>query len=292
MEQMVAHKGFWCQKVHHGWNARITEMGNGQREVLVTKKYLYVPQGDYDDPDTRVVEVDQSGTQLQEEMDARRAERSAANSASRAKKNCRHRIKSGDFDEMLTLTYRANQDDFALVRKHFAAWLRKMRRAVEGFSAVWAFEKQKRGAWHVHVATHRLPPWLILAGSKVLSWRVGTALWRDVVGRDNGLCFVGGKGGRFQRKRSIADIAGYVSKYLTKDHADGPKGARRWDCTKNIQRPKVTMIHLPPAPMADIIPVVFDLRPGEMIVRNICSKLSDMYLLYTQPAPPVRGETV
>lgn len=288
MEQMVAHKGYWCQRVHHGWDVRVTETGSGHRELLVTKRWLHIPQGDIDDPACKVVEVDQSGTLLEQELLAKRAERSKQKSAARAKKGCRLKIKAGGFDEMLTLTYRENQTDFALCRKHFAAWLRKMRRAVPGFAAVWAFEQQARGAWHVHVATHRLPPWLMLQGAKVLAWRAGTALWRDVVGRDNGMCFVGGKDRRFTRKRSTASIAGYVSKYLTKEHATGPKDARRWDSTKNLERPVVTRFSLPPAPLFDVIGTVFDLRPGETIARHMSAKLGDMYLLYTEPAPPAR----
>lgn len=69
--------------------------------------------------------------------------------------------------------------------------LRKLQRAIPGFRAVYAFEPQDRGAWHVHACIDRLPPWLIVRESgsgrstRVRSWDYVRRLWRDVVGADS-----------------------------------------------------------------------------------------------------------
>lgn len=286
MGEMVRHKGYWCEKIPYGWKVRIHEFENGQRETLLQRRFLLVPgTSDPDDPDALVVDVDQSDTKLDEERRARAARLAAEKNAARAKRNCRLKIKGGGFNELLTLTYRSNQMDFDLMRKHFAAWLRKMRRAIPGFRAVYGFERQTRGAWHAHVACDRLPMLMQYRGAKVVSWKVGTALWREVVGANNGLCFVGGRGGRFNRYRSTAKIAGYVSKYLTKDHADGPKSARRWDSTQGLTPPPAMKLVLPECSFADAISVAWTLPEGHVVVRHMCTKANSMWLLYSEPAP-------
>jgi hypothetical protein len=286
MTAMVRHKGFWCEKVMDGVNVRVVDFPNGQRETLIQPRYLYIPgTSDPDDPDAHVVDVDQSGTLEEQRQLEERAQRSAWKSAQRAKRNCRWKIKHAGFNEMLTLTYRENMTDFERVRKDFAAWLRKMRKALPGFRAVYGFETQTRGCWHVHVACDRLPMLMQFRGCKVHSYRVGTALWRDVIGANNGLCFVGGKDGRFQRYRSTAKIAGYISKYLTKDHAGGPASARRWDSTRGLTPPPALVIPLPGVSLADAIGLSWELPEGHVVVQHLCTRSNSMWLLYSEPAP-------
>jgi hypothetical protein len=67
-----------------------------------------------------------------------------------------------DFRHMLTGTYRENMKDFDRMRRDFAAWLRKVRAVVPHFRSVWAFEPQKRGAWHFHATTDALPRFCVI----------------------------------------------------------------------------------------------------------------------------------
>ena len=291
MSAMVKHKGIWCEKIQDGVKVRMQTFDNGQRETLIQPRYLFVPTVDSDNPDCRVDEADQSGTLLEQEQLEERAKRARWKSGQRAKRNCRWKIKQAGFNEMLTITYRQNQTDLALCRKHFAAWLRKMRRAIPGFRGVWGFERQGRGAWHVHVACDRLPVLMQFRGAKVLSWKVGTALWRDVVGANNGLCFVGGKDGRFNRYRSPAKIAGYVSKYLTKDHENGEFGSRMWDSTRGLTPPPAMTLHFPGVSMADAIGMAFELPQGHVVVQHLCNKLNTMWMLYSEPDPLMKRTT-
>lgn len=293
MVMMVQRNGFWCERIRDGVTVRVQTFPNGQRETLIQPRYVYtLGTSDPDaDPECRVVEVDQAGTQLEAERAIERAKRSAWKSGQRAKRRCRWKIKLAGFNEMLTITYRENQQDLALCRKHFAAWLRKMRRAIPGFRAVWGFERQERGAWHVHVATDRLPYRLQFRGAKVLSWKVGTALWRDVVGPNNGLCFVGGKDGRFNRYRSPAKIAGYVSKYLTKDHENGEFGARMWDSTKGMEPPKPIRMDFPGVSLAESIGAAWELPAGHVVVQHMAMSGDRMWMLYTEPDPLAKRTT-
>lgn len=289
MGQMVKHNGYWCEKVASGWKVRVSEFASGQRETLITRRFEYhVGTEFFEDGSALVEEVDQSGTLLQAERDAQRAEVLAWKAGQRAKRNCRGKIKEAGFDELLTITYRQNQCDLALCRKHFAAWLRKMRKALPGFRGVWAFERQKRGAWHVHVCCDRLPVLMHFRGARVKSWKVGTALWRDVVGPNNGLCFVGGKDGRFNRYRSCAKMAGYVSKYLTKHHEDGVKDARMWDSTRGLTPKKPKVFEFQECPLGELIGAVWELPVGHVVANHICTRENSMWLMYSEPDPLVK----
>jgi len=292
MSAMVQRRGFWCEKIRDGVTVRVQRFANGQAETLIQPRYLYVPAtSDPDNPDAHVVEVDQSGTLLEAQQAEERAKRARWKSGQRAKRNCRWKIKQAGFNELLTLTYRVNQTDLALCRKHFAAWLRKMRRAIPGFRGCWGFERQERGAWHVHVACDRLPRLMQFRGAKVVSWRVGTALWRDVVGPNNGLCFVGGRDGRFNRYRSPAKIAGYVSKYLTKDYENGEFGARMWDSSRDLTPPKAVTMEFPGVSMAEAIGMSWALPQGHTVVQHMCNKLNTVWLLYSEPDPLAKRTT-
>lgn len=163
-----------------------------------------------------------------------------AQSARRAKTTCRRVIITERFDELLTLTYRENQGDRALCKQHFAAWARRMKKAIKGFRYCASFERQERGAMHVHIATHKLPQHATYKGVKVKAWQVGTRIWRDIVGANNGMCFVGGatKNGGKRRNLSLAKMAGYVSKYILKDFEDHPEESNRYQRSLGADVPK------------------------------------------------------
>ncbi len=86
-----------------------------------------------------------------------RRQRSLKKAAQRAKTMCRRVIITEGFDELLTLTYKVNQLDRELCKKHFSIWQKRMKRALGSFRFCASFEMQERGAMHAHVATHRLP---------------------------------------------------------------------------------------------------------------------------------------
>jgi hypothetical protein len=193
-------------------------------------------------------------------------------SARRAKTTCRRLIQSSGLMELLTITYRQNQLDRDLCKKHFKEWVRRMKKALGGsFTYVASFERQERGSMHIHLACHKLPRHVEHQGVKIQAWRLGTEIWRSIVGKDNGLCFVGGKtrfGSPRGKTQSLAKIAQYVSKYIMKDYADSPAGSNRYsrsDCIQAI-KPEVTVLT---GNFADIISVTFEIPEGYSVRDHV-----------------------
>lgn len=228
-------------------------------------------------------------------------------SAARAKTMCRRVIKAEAFNEMLTLTYRENQDDRELCKKHFAEWMRRMKKALGGFRFCASFELQDRGAMHVHVATHKLPISATLKGVKVQAWRLGTLIWRDIVGRelcgpllpskhglkrpkiDNGLCFVGGKtkhgAPRKRQAMSIGKMASYVSKYILKDFEQCPEEKNRYSRSNGTVIPKSVLVKLHGMTLSEVIDLAFECGEGDVILSHRIGSMKDSYWLVTEKLP-------
>jgi hypothetical protein len=162
---------------------------------------------------------------LEGEDDRREANRKRA--ARRATTRVRRLVKVAGLDSLLTLTYRSVQTDLALCKTHLKEFVRRLRRLIPGWQYVAAFEQQARGSWHVHMAIHRLPMSLPAQnGVKVKSYNVVRAVWRGVVGADNGNI------DQSRRRRhsgsSVAKVAAYISKYMLKAFADGDAWSNRY----------------------------------------------------------------
>ena len=224
-----------------------------------------------------------------EEELAEKARNALKKAAQRAKQTCRRVIISEAFDELLTLTYRGNQPDRALCKVHFEKWYRRMKRALGDFRFCASFEKQERGSMHVHVATHRLPKHAHYKGVKVKAWEVGTRIWRDIVGQDNGLCFVGaGKakwGRRTRRNLTLAKMAAYVSKYILKDFADAPAGSNRFSRSNGVEIADVHVMKLR-CSFAELVAVTFEQGDGDVVVSHRVGYFRDSIWLCTE-GPPI-----
>lgn len=198
--------------------------------------------------------------------------------ARRARTRCRRYIKASGFDEMLTLTYRVNQVCIVLCKQHFESWVRRMKRALGGqFQYCAAYERQKRGAWHVHVVCHKLPRHVDVKGVRIDAWKLGTKVWQSVVGEGGGLCFVGGRtrhGSPARRRVSCAQMAAYVSKYITKHYDDVPDGFKSYSHSKGLvegEKYRFTVTGLGAeghagSSFADAIALGFDVPAGTRIV--------------------------
>lgn len=303
MERYVVRNGVWCTEVDHGWRVKDwVSPVTGQSELMAWKRYAYIPHGDPDDPDEKhsglfADRADQSGTVIEAEMLEARRLRNREKSAARAKRTCRHKIKHAGFSSLLTCTYRENMTDFDKLRADWQTMLRKLRHVIPGFRAVFAFEPQERGAWHVHAAIDTLPPWLVYreAGSRrevrVRSWDYLRRVWRSIVGEGN-IDVDGhrktrhGLKGKYRSGESLAKLAGYVSKYLTKDHATGPEGRNRWGSTAGMAVPKPRLVDLPPMPLHELIDLAFHVPDGHRIVRHRVGQFGRFWALYSEPGEP------
>jgi hypothetical protein len=226
--------------------------------------------------------ADKQKEQAQDE--AERRERSRRKAALRAKTMCRRVIITEQFDELLTLTYRENQEDRALCKKHFKEWVRRMKRALPSFRYCASFERQERGSMHVHIATNKLPKHAEYKGVTVKAWQLGTKVWRAIVGDNNGLCFVGGvtKFGGRRRSLSLAKMAAYVSKYILKDADDNPDEANRYSRSNGTVVPKAEVIRLVNCSTLLAIELTFELEPGELLISHRLSRWGDSIWLCTE----------
>lgn len=162
---------------------------------------------------------------------AEKKERSLRIAANRAKTRVRKLCKVMQADTMLTLTYRGNQEDLELCKRHLKAFVRRCRVFWPGFTAVSTFEQQKRGAWHVHMAMANIPQSFMHKtenGSfgKVKSFNLIRDQWRRVVGDWGGNIDVARR--KRNSRKSPAQIASYLSKYMLKSFADVEAGAHRY----------------------------------------------------------------
>lgn len=213
-------------------------------------------------------------------------EKNLRRAAKRAKMACKWFIVQEGFDEMLTLTYRENQTDEALAKRHHKEWVRRMTRALPGFRYCTGFEPQERGAWHMHVATHKLPVHAEYKGVKILAWKLGTKIWREIVGADNGLCFVGGKPSRWgtksRKNMGLYKMANYVSKYIIKHFDLMPEGKNRYSRSNGKADVKVEVQHFPAECIGDLIGLVFEVPGGSAVVSHRLDVSSGFYIVATE----------
>lgn len=294
MERIIDGRLFEGKRVPDSWEVRIWEQ-NGHREISACNVIQWVevgaahtgrPEGLL--PGSLVLDADEMARLLRrekEDAEQRRLDNLKRN-ANRAKTACRRIIKAEGFDELLTLTYRENQQDRALCKVHFKEWVRRMKAHLGGvFRFCASFERQDRGAMHVHLAVHKLPAHAMHKGTKIEGWRLGTAVWHTVVGEDNGLCFVGGKNRKGNQKRKPigrAKMAAYVSKYITKDYADAEAASNRYSRSNGIPVGKPTVMRFDRAMLADIIGMVFTLGEGDVVVDHNASEEWGRYWLCTE----------
>lgn len=140
-------------------------------------------------------------------------------SARRARTKVRRLCKSRGLTSLLTLTYGENMLDRDRMARDFDVFIKRLRRVVPDAQYVCVFERQKRGAWHAHIAVARVMSHYLHKGALVKSYDLLRALWRGVIGTDYGNCDVSKSRNR-HIARSSAKLAAYMSKYIGKGFAD------------------------------------------------------------------------
>lgn len=281
MERIIYGIVFKGERVPDAWDISTFEV-NGHREVSARNVIKWTEQ--YELPFN--YKLDEPDPVKDAEWIEERRLRSLKKSAQRAQTQCRRLIKASNFREMLTITYRENQTDRELCKTQFKEFVRRMKRAFPKFQYCAAFERQERGSMHVHCATNKLPKHAHYRGEKIESWRLGTLIWREIVGGDNGLVFVGGKprwGTTRRRNQSLAKIASYVSKYIMKDFEDSPDGSNRYSRSDSIDLPKPTHIRITDCSLDDLIRLAFEIPAGHVVVSHRIGHWGDSYWLCTEP---------
>ncbi len=215
------------------WRMAARDFGNGHKECAL---WLHQPdiQGDLD----RWLE--QQSPLKVERGDSDR-EANVRRAARRAKQQVRHLCKALAVNSLWTLTYRENVTDRDQVLKHLDLFRRRVQEVLGEWKYVAVLEKQERGAWHIHLATHALPVRLVDGGAKVKSWDVMRAIWRRVVGEMGGNFDEAKRRARWgegRRFKGAGSIASYIGGYVAKEMEDSQLNRKRYSVTKGVELPR------------------------------------------------------
>lgn len=254
MERIVG-RDILRRHVGGGFDLTRRELGNGHWEYLMTPIQTWEHVG---------VLSDQAYEDRQACMEETAEERKQANlerAAKRAKSRVRHLCKAAGVDTLLTLTYQANMTDWATLKRHMKEFNRRMARIIPGWFYVAAFERQERGAWHAHIAVHRLPRALELRqGVALKSFNVIRSVWRNVTKELGGNIDVQAR--KRNSRRAPSKIAAYLSKYMTKAFADGDPWTNRFSSSRGVTVPKAERIRFAGYAFCDVARAVFEDMPG------------------------------
>lgn len=147
----------------------------------------------------------------QENLDklARNLERSTRRSRTKVRRLCKHK----GLNTLLTLTYQENMLDRDRMARDFDVFIKRVRRVIPSLQYVCVFERQKRGAWHAHIAVPRVLSHYHQSGALVRSYDLLRSMWRGVIGAGGNVDVSRNK----RVGRSSSKLAGYLAKYIGKD---------------------------------------------------------------------------
>jgi hypothetical protein len=142
----------------------------------------------------------------------------------RAKSRLRQRMLASNADHLLTLTYRANMTDCDRANADLTRFVRLVRAHFPNWVYIAVPEKQKRGAWHWHMAVRGRQDVVLLR-----------SLWLQVVGEGN-IDVQPPKGEGQNRQLGLVK---YLGKYLAKGFEEGHRelNGRRFRSSLGIEIP-------------------------------------------------------
>lgn len=265
----------------------VHDLGNGQREACIQRATDWEHVGPLD-PDSINAQV-LRGERDDPDADEKRAA-NALRAARRAKTKVRRLCKALGLDHMLTLTYRENQQDLALCKKHVKEFVRRLKRLLPGFRYVACYEPQERGAWHAHIAIRAIPARLQVGGVRLKSFDALRSVWRGVVGIDNGNIDISDgqkRGRRKAKRRSPARLASYMSKYMMKAFQDGQFNSERYSSSELSPLPPAERVEFSRTSLAELLPVVFGVvaGPGTELFTWL-SRWGDVFYIASEPEIP------
>ena len=225
---------------------RTQRFDDGQQEVVA---FSVAVQRHFQDLRLRPRGVRGKREALQDETEqdvSTKADKSLRTSVERSKRMIRKRCKQIRADRMLTLSTRANETRIEVWAKWWDEFRRRLNR-VQEFHYVAVLERQKRGAWHIHIA---------VSGRQ--NWKLLRSIWLSVIGKAGTdgavndsikgfkkLCVFRKVGGKGRAMRHL--IATYIAKYVGKGANDVGFNKKRYWTSKGIVLPEMTTYaHLGP----------------------------------------------
>lgn len=293
MRKIIAGSMLERDALPYAWDVRIHELGNGHTEAITLPRHAWhevgVPSAlavaDYEKCKggfmVREGEwVPYEASKLERERDAAENRRRATRRArTKVRRLCKHK----GLDTLLTLTYRENMQDRDRMARDLDVFLKRVRRVLPQFEYVCAFERQKRGAWHAHLAVKRVQSHYMVKGELVRSYSLLRSMWRAVVGQDNGNVDVS----RNKRvARSPAKLASYLSKYIGKGFEEAAKHQNSYSASGRAL-PDALVIRVPSPDAGDAWQALFDLLVPELLSQDYTTFMLEGGGLYLCLSPPL-----
>ena len=200
------------------WRIKVQDFGMGIIEVVASKQFEKM----------RRPKNNERKSTTREDMIPEQLEKSIQ----RSKTQLRHKALMLKVDRMLTLTYKENMQDREKAYIHFDKFLKSYKRlSGENLEYVAVTEKQKRGAIHFHIALN-----------KFININIIRKCWpHGIIQIERKAEYI--QGGK--NKRNIGRIAGYMSKYLSKDIAEQDLNSKRYSSSRGIPKPEVKTYFIP-----------------------------------------------
>ena len=292
MRQIIGREVFEGKPIEGEYTLTIHDLGHGHREAIVRQAIGWEHVHTFTDEEVahfRETYGTEDGTDAADAEAKRLA--NLKRSARRAKTRVRRLVKSMGCDSLLTLTYWENVTDLERAKRDLKEFVRRMRRLIPGFAYVAAFERQKRGAWHVHMAIHRLPLNLPAAnGVKVKSWSVVRAVWRSVVGEARGNIDQSAR--KRNSRRSPARLAGYLSKYMMKAFEEGDAWSNRFSASQH-SIPEAVRAVFRGSSLAELVGLAYAFAAdGACDCQTWLSEFGDTFYLASEPPGTRPGYTL
>lgn len=180
----------------------------GERLVEVTWNLQLVPKS--------TVKADRGASEEIEENQKR--------AILRARSSIRRKIINAGLTHLVTLTYRENVLDKERAKADFSRFVQSVHSERPEWKYLAVFERQSRGAWHVHIAT---------AGFQDVNFL--REKWLAVVGQ-------GSLNARAPRQTKVKNarvaMANYLSKYIGKDVKAWKLNKKNYFHSKNVTEPE------------------------------------------------------
>lgn len=265
MERIIAGTLYTRATAPYAYDLRVHDLGHGHVEATALPRYGWhevdalTPLAESD-----LAECVANPVPLSREEQLDRLVKNRERSTRRARTSVRRLAKSKGLTALLTLTYKENVTDRERMARDFDVFVKRVRRVIPDFQYVCVFERQKRGAWHAHIAVPRVLSHYLHKGQLVRSYDLLRSMWRAVVGE-----FEGAPGGNIdvsrnrRVNRSSAKLAAYISKYIGKTFDQAEKHVNSYSASGRAL-PQAVVVRAFTASQADAISQLVDLLSIEV----------------------------
>jgi len=148
-------------------------------------------------------------------------------SVRRARRHIKRKTLHGGLDHLLSLDFKDNVTELRVALRALRLFCDRVQAAIPGWKYLATRERQKRGAWHFHMAVKGRQDVKLLR-----------SIWWSVVGERKGNIDVQEPRARKTKNRRVY-VAEYISKYIGKDLEDWQLNKKMYYHSKNVEDPPV-----------------------------------------------------